>query len=399
MLPGRLSPTLHAHLVRLGAWLPFGRAAETLGWLCRVAVSEATACRLTEAAGAAWVAWQTAEVERLERELPPAPAGAAVQQVSVDGAMVPLVGGVYAEVKTVAVGTVVREAADQGGDAGEAAPGGPAAGGERAAPAVATEAWSYFSRLTDHVTFGRLALVELHARGTETAQTVVAVTDGSEWIQGFVDLHCSDAVRILDFPHAVEHLQTAAQATFGEGTAATATWLARWAHELKHGDPEAVVDALCALPTETAHDPDAAAAARDATLAYVLKRLPHMQYAQFLAQGYPIGSGSVESANKSVVQARLKGAGMHWARAHVDPMLAVRTVVCAERWATVWPLIAAQLRHDHDARRRARLTARHTPPEPPPTPPPPPTKKVIDGRPTDDHPWRRPFLRRLSPAA
>ena len=38
--------------------------------------------------------------------------------------------------------------------------------------------------------------------------------------------------------------------------------------------------------------------------------------------GWPIGSGSVESANKGVVQARLKGAGMRWERSHVNPMLA-----------------------------------------------------------------------------
>ena len=35
-----------------------------------------------------------------------------------------------------------------------------------------------------------------------------------------------------------------------------------------------------------------------------------MQYPQFRRQGWPIGSGMVESANKLVVEARLKGAGM-----------------------------------------------------------------------------------------
>jgi hypothetical protein len=35
-----------------------------------------------------------------------------------------------------------------------------------------------------------------------------------------------------------------------------------------------------------------------------------MAYAAFGEQGYPIGSGSVESANKLVVESRMKGAGM-----------------------------------------------------------------------------------------
>jgi hypothetical protein len=49
-------------------------------------VTEPTVRRTTEGAGAAYVAVQTAEVEQLERTLPPAPAGPAVQRLSVDGA-------------------------------------------------------------------------------------------------------------------------------------------------------------------------------------------------------------------------------------------------------------------------------------------------------------------------
>ncbi|MGH2409815.1 MAG: family 20 glycosylhydrolase, partial [Chloroflexota bacterium] len=65
-----------------------------------------TVRRRTEAAGAAYEAAQTAEAVALERETPPAPSGPAVRALSVDGAMVPLVGGAWAEVKTLALGTV-----------------------------------------------------------------------------------------------------------------------------------------------------------------------------------------------------------------------------------------------------------------------------------------------------
>jgi hypothetical protein len=49
------------------------------------------------------------------------------------------------------------------------------------------------------------------------------------------------------------------------------------------------------------------------------------------------GSGSTESANKLVVDARLKSTDMHWA--HVDPLVALRTIACADRWAEAWPRI------------------------------------------------------------
>ena len=46
-----------------------------------------------------------------------------------------------------------------------------------------------------------------------------------------------------------------------------------------------------------------------------------------------MGSGCVESANKGVVEAQLKGAGMHWARGNLNPLLALRTLLANERWA------------------------------------------------------------------
>lgn len=61
-----------------------------------------------------------------------------------------------------------------------------------------------------------------------------------------------------------------------------------------------------------------------------------MQYPSYQRQGWPIGFGMVESANKVVVQARLKGAGMHWSSQHVNPMLALRTTVCNQRWDEAW---------------------------------------------------------------
>src|SRR5512138_2433950 len=103
LLAGALTPSLQEDLVRLGAWMPFGRAAQELQHFRCVDVSRATAERLTEGAGAAYVACQTAEVTRIETELPQPPAGPAKQLMSVDGAMVPLVGGEWAEARTLVI--------------------------------------------------------------------------------------------------------------------------------------------------------------------------------------------------------------------------------------------------------------------------------------------------------
>jgi len=46
-----------------------------------------------------------------------------------------------------------------------------------------------------------------------------------------------------------------------------------------------------------------------------------------------------ESGNKLVVEARLKGSGMHWGEDHVNPMLAIRYIICSDRWKEEWPKI------------------------------------------------------------
>ena len=101
LLPGTLTPSLQVQdSVHLGVWMPFGKAAQQLRRFRQTDVSRPTAERVTEAAGAAYVAWQTAEGARIERELPAPPAGPAQLFMSVDGAHIPLVGGDWAEVKT-----------------------------------------------------------------------------------------------------------------------------------------------------------------------------------------------------------------------------------------------------------------------------------------------------------
>jgi len=229
--PGPLTPRLHEHLVRLRTWWPGAQAAEAMAFFPGVPMAATTVRRLTEGAGAAYEVVQTAAVETIERELPAAPSGPRVQRLSVDGAMVPLRHGEWAEVTTLAIGTVHTPVQ------------------ERGEWVVHTEELSYVSRLTDADTFGRLALVETHRRGTETAKTVCAVSDGAEWIQGFVDLHRPDAVRILDFPHTLGYVAQAGQAVYGEGTAAFTPWCATQRPTLPSRNPEEVLGALRQLAT------------------------------------------------------------------------------------------------------------------------------------------------------
>ncbi len=190
MLGGGLTPRGQETLVRLSAWMPYESAQELLEELLGVRVSKATARRATLHIGQAALAVWEAQVERLKQEVPQAPAGAEKQAMSGDGAMVHLVGGEWAEVKTLAIGEVTR---NQRGE-------------------VCTQHLSYCSRLCDAARFEQVTLVETHRRGLERAREVCAVQDGAEWLQGLVDYHRADAVRILDFAHAAEYINEIGQA-------------------------------------------------------------------------------------------------------------------------------------------------------------------------------------------
>lgn len=325
LLSGGLTPRGEETLVRLSTWMPFEQARELLQDLVGMRVSKATARRVTLATGEAALAVCEAQVEQLEQEAPQAPAGAEKQALSGDGAMVHLVGGEWVEVKTLALGEVSRNKRGE----------------------VCTQHLSYFSRLADAERFAEAALVETHRRGLERAAEVCAVQDGAQWLQGLIDYHRADAVRILDFAHAAEYINEIGQAVQAAGGRLPATWLEGVLHRLKHQGPARVLTHLTWL---TARYPSSAVQEK---LTYLQKREEHMQYPTYQEAGWPIGSGSVESANKLVVEARLKGAGMRWGRQNVNPMLVLRNAVCNRRWKQTWATSVAQRQALRTQRRQA----------------------------------------------
>ncbi len=375
--------------------MPFEQAQELLQDVLGMQVSKATARRVTLAIGAAALAVCEGEVERLKQEVPQAPAGADKQAMSGDGAFVHLVGGEWVEVKTLTIGEVTRTKRGE----------------------VCMQQISSFSRLAEAEHFAEAALVETHRRGLERAAEVCAVQDGAEWLQGLVDYHRADAVRILDFAHAASAVSDIGEAVRAAGGRLPAKWLEGVLHRLKHQGPQRVLTHLARL---TARYPSEASQEK---LTYLQKREAHMQYPIYQAAGWPIGSGSVESANKVVVEARLKGAGMRWGRHNVNPMLALRNAVCNRRWQETWQVARKQRQHSRQQLRSQRIQARSeqalkrllmlwlwcTPSAPRPVAEPAPRSVSSlaataaatprgPRRPAANHPWRRPVVVRPTEA-
>jgi hypothetical protein len=370
--------------------MPFSRAAKELKHFTGVEVSEATARRIAEVAGSSYVEVQNKQTEQILREPPASPPGPETELMSADGAMVHAVSGEWVEVKTLAIGKITGKEADG---------------------RVHTEELSYFSRLGRAGDFNRQALVEVFRRGTEKAGKVCAVNDGADWEQKFVDYHRPDAVRILDFAHATGKIAEAGRPVFGEETAEFKQWFDKQRHALKHGKSQTVLRSIRQLEKEVqGRGRQTKLKTIRGSVNYLEKRREMIKYAEFQQLGYPIGSGSVESANKLVVESRLKQAGMRWALHNIDSMLGLRNIACNDRWEEAWPqLVNHALETRAQSRRRRRslkaqdqLVKKAESPEEPicaaaqtqhpqdtTTLAPPNTRPKTRYKPPADHPWKQ----------
>jgi hypothetical protein len=372
-------------MTRLGSKMPFGQAVEEI-WLGeKTQIEESALRKTTYRHGETAEAIERDKVEQLEREMTASTAQPKQIMVSADGAFIHLTSGEWREVKTMVVGEFESLWHEQKGEI-----------------QVQTKDISYFSRSYRIREFERYALAELHRRGVDNAQRVVTVNDGSEWIQSFVDYHIPQAVRILDFRHALDYVVAAGQAVYGENSGAFKRWYQPLPHQLKHKPPQRTLAELCWLATQAESDDQLALV--DHAHRYLQKRAGMIDYPHFQNQGYPIGSGSVESSHKGVVHSRLKQAGMRWAEPHVDPMLTLRNWVCNGRWSESWSQVAPHYWQQQRQQFR-ELGRRQRPATPPITfadvtvmettaneddlPSAAPKEGKQTHRPAADHPWRR----------
>jgi hypothetical protein len=371
-------------MTRLGSKMPYEQAVEEVWLNQHTCVEESTLRGTTNRHGKAAEAIAKVEAEQLAREAPPATATPQQLLVSADGALIRMTNGEWREVKTVVVGEFESQWNEQESEV-----------------QVKTRDISYFSRSYQIREFEQYALPELHRRGLDNASVVATVNDGSEWIQSFADYHFPRAVRILDFRHALDYVSAAGKAVLGEGTEAFRQWFADMAHQLKHKPPQRTIADICLLQSKATTDEQVTAI--DAARRYLQKRHKMIDYPHFQAKGLPIGSGSVESSHKVVVHSRMKQGGMRWAEDHIDPMLALRNLVCNGRWSPGWKQIVAF--HWQQRRQELREQARRQQPSVPPitfasvkvaspvqkdnNPSLPPSKNKEPYRPAPDHPWRR----------
>jgi hypothetical protein len=171
--------------------------------------------------------------------------------------------------------------------------------------------------------------------GMDRADRWIALSDGGAGLEDWLRVNFSrvEAV-ILDFYHATEYLGDLARALHPDDDEARQAWLCDWCHRLKHKGGAAVLEDLRGLELCSR----AAVAALADVSRYFANQLHRMDYPRYVAKGWAIGSGPIESACKTVIGQRMKGAGMRWGQEGADCVGHLRALFKSgdRQWDAYW---------------------------------------------------------------
>ncbi|NLN79728.1 MAG: ISKra4 family transposase [Armatimonadetes bacterium] len=179
--------------------------------------------------------------------------------------------------------------------------------------------------------FGELMYLEAVRRGVRYAGRIVFVADGAQWIWNMVADHFPEAVEIVDWYHAVEHLWNVANAWYGKGSRKAENWVKKNKPRLMEDGADRVIASIKQWqPNAEDH-----IKIKRENLHYFSVNAHRMMYATFKLNGFCIGSGSVESACKQYGQGRLKGPGMRWKKPGIEAIAHLRSAVLNGRTHTI----------------------------------------------------------------
>ena len=293
----------------MGGALPFERAAEVLETATGIGISASQVRRLSERVGEVIGRQLEGEMDvLLDGELARTESPS-VLVVGMDGAHVNTRGEAWKETK-VAVAAACEW--QQGTD------------GEWELHPVATD---YAAILGSPEPFGKSAYALGQRMGGQGHECTLVVGDGAPWIWNLANEHFPEAVQVLDFYHLAEHVHGTANALYVGDEAKARDWADTILELLRESEIDTALAYLERSGERVAN-----------LIGYVTTNRERMPYRWLREQGYPIGSGIVESACKQIVHARHRQAGMRWNKDNVQKMLNLACCVRGQRWEAFWAM-------------------------------------------------------------
>jgi hypothetical protein len=162
-------------------------------------------------------------------------------------------------------------------------------------------------------------------------KTAVCLFDGERALWDAWALFFEDTVGILDIFHVLQYLWGAAACFHLEKSPAAADFVTERLRMLLEGKVGYVIGGLRQMQTK--HRLRGAKGQKvAAAIGYFENNRAHMRYDEYLAAGYPIGSGVAEGACRHLVKDRLELTGMRWALEGAQAMLHLRALYLNGDW-------------------------------------------------------------------
>jgi hypothetical protein len=172
---------------------------------------------------------------------------------------------------------------------------------------------------------------ELAARNPSDGRPVVCLLDGERALWEAQKVYFPEAVGILDLFHVLERLWAVAHCFHREGSTAAAEFVEHRLRDLLQGRVGYVIAGLKRRLRSRELKGERRRVVRSA-VEYLVNNQEHMRYDEYLAAGYPIGSGVAEGACRHLVKDRMEQTGMHWTVEGARSMLQVRALYLNGQW-------------------------------------------------------------------
>ena len=157
---------------------------------------------------------------------------------------------------------------------------------------------------------------------------MIWLSDGAPWMEKWISQEYPDATMILDFWHPTDRLAKFAAAAIASKEERKA-WMEQNKAWLQESELDKVINEIKRITKNGMEEQT------EILLNYLENNRWRMDYKKYLDRGLFIGSGAMESANKTLVQARMKKSEQRWSDAGAQNMLNLRVLNMSNKWDTV----------------------------------------------------------------
>ena len=191
------------------------------------------------------------------------------------------------------------------------------------------------SLTADKDTFIAGVKAEMTRRDPAHQHTWVIVTDGERALQHRVIASFENVTLVLDLLHVLEKLWKAAHALYREGSPEAELFVRDRAERILRGMTSQVVKGLRQTITKRRLTGTKAKTLRDVA-DYLYRNRQRMRYDHYLANGWPIASGTVEGACKNLIRDRFERSGMRWTPETAEALLQLRATHLSGDFDDYW---------------------------------------------------------------